>query len=561
MTNLFPKPHILLDSEIFFGSKPAEDRISLIKHISKESILFEIVALNYRLKPKDSIRIDNSLETQIRELKYFTQNEFLYNSYFNIYKKRIYSDKKYDIIFCRQSCIYAIEEIVTSKEMTHIEGFEMGHIEIWDAIVRYLLAVNYAVSRISSKPNFSDNNEEKRTIEALNPKLIPLNELVVETNPIYTPYRGYWLLKHFEKHSEYGKYITEFFRLKYDLEPSEFIYELLSMYVVNNHENPDFNFFYNLEDNQNQLFKCLSERIENNEIHKFLSIRKSPFIDVGKNQYLIADNTFLIEKTYNQFLNDFWFDYIKHKKNENGKSMFTIQEYRSEFGYFFESYISMVLKYCFEKYKYSELFLFDQLNVDSPNGTIELADVYLRYNNRILIGQVKSGNIYDLEKYGGDTDSLYKNDRDKFFANFGVNQIVNSIKSLEENIDKIDSKFFCCKSHKIYPCIIVNDKALQTPLMADIFNQRFFELLNLEYKNPKLKIHSLSIIHVSDLELIENELNQNPKLIWQLLESNIRDKKFIPPFYYTLTSKLRKRNVPPKVMNLFKELITQYNPN
>lgn len=211
MTNLFPKPYVLLDSEIFFGSKPAENRISLIKHISKESILFEIVALNYRLKPKDSLRIDNSLETQIRELKYFTQNEFLYNSYFNIYKKRIYSDKKYDIIFCRQSCIYAIEEIVTSKEMTHIEGFKMGHIEIWDAIIRYLLAVNYAVSRISSQPNFSDDNKEKHTIEALNPKLIPLNELIVETNPIYTPYRGYWLLKHLKNISNTANILPSFF--------------------------------------------------------------------------------------------------------------------------------------------------------------------------------------------------------------------------------------------------------------------------------------------------------------------------------------------------------------
>ena len=41
----------------------------------------------------------------------------------------------------------------------------------------------------------------------------------------------------------------------------------------------------------------------------------------------------------------------------------------------------------------------------------------------------------------------------------------------------IDPKFPKGHQYKIYPCLFVNDKALQTPLMADTFNDRFQELI------------------------------------------------------------------------------------
>src|SRR5690606_15616172 len=101
---------------------------------------------------------------------------------------------------------------------------------------------------------------------------------------------------------------------------------------------------------------------------------------------------------------------------------FNIQQYRGEFGYFFENYLSHILKKSFENYKYSTLMLFDQLNINTPKGNIEIADVYFRYGNKIILGQVKSGSIYDTEKYGGNVERLYKDDRNAFFENFGVNQ-------------------------------------------------------------------------------------------------------------------------------------------
>jgi hypothetical protein len=71
--------------------------------------------------------------------------------------------------------------------------------------------------------------------------------------------------------------------------------------------------------------------------------------------YLTIDNTFLIDKCYSQFLNDFWFDWLKLKVNKEGKNIYNIREYRSVFGAFFESYVDEIIKKCFANYKYSKL--------------------------------------------------------------------------------------------------------------------------------------------------------------------------------------------------------------
>ena len=331
------------------------------------------------------------------------------------------------------------------------------------------------------------------------------------------------------------------------------------MYLANSSKDPSLNFFYLIEEGSEGLFDKLSKRIPNKETYKLLSIRKSPFINVGLRKYLISDNSFLLEKTYSQFLNDFWFDRIKKIADSKGNLKFTIKDYRSEFGYFFEGYISELLHQCFDSYKHSTLLLFEQLRIKSIKGEIEIADVYLRYNNKVLIGEVKSGSIYDTEKYGGTIESLYKRDRNEFFKNFGVNQLVESIKKMEENGLSIDSKFPKGHSYQVYPCIFVNDKSLQTPLMADTFNKRFQELI-MDLQIRKVKVNKLTIIHISDIERLEDFLKENPKDIWTILELNGRSK-FVPPFYNSVNKTLDGRKYADRIMKLFSNLILKYNPS
>jgi len=550
-----PTPYLLLDYEDFFDEKQPSNRISLIKHISRKNILFELTALNYRLKPKDKVHIDSSIETQIRELEYFAQIPELSNYYLQIFKSINNNKKIKPIIFSRQTCLFAIEEIVNSSDIKEIEDFKMGKVEVWDAILKYILAVNTAITYIKE-----DQNDKDFFLESLNSKLLPLNELAVETDPIYIPYRGFKLIEFFLKNSVLKDEVESYFQENYNMKPNHFIFNLMSMYMANNTIDPGLNFYYRVPEEKKYFFDKLSDHFPNNETHKLISIKKSPFIKVGNLEYLIVDNSFLLDKTYSQFINDFWFDRVKKIKDERGVSKYSIQLYRSIFGYFFEHYVSQILKKSFVNYKYSKLLMFDELKIEISKKPLELADIYLRYNNKIFLAQVKSGSIYDSEKFGGNIESLYKNNRNEFFKNFGINQLIESIKNIDIYMHLLDSKFPKGHIYKVYPCIIVNDKAFQTPLIANIFNIRFQELLK-DFDNKKIVIKSLTLIHISELESVENFLNSKPEEIWELLEYNQRDKRYIPPFYNSLQRWNSELFYSDRVKQLLETLIQNCNSN
>ena len=555
MKQNLPKPQLILEYEHFYGAPPPQDKLDIIKNVPTHALLYELAGLNYRLKPKNEIYFNDSLDFQIKELQYFLKDNTIYRRYVAVAERYSKSKQDYPLFFTRQGCIFAIEEILNASFESEIPNNEFGTIEHWEAIVKYLLAVNTEITKIKD-----EKDDNKSDFESLNPKFIPLNELGIEIDPVYTPFRGYHLLKYYLSIPEYANELVDYFKQEYSLEPEEFIMNILRMYLANSSENPEFNFFYLVEQPNSHLFDVLSKRNKSTENYKLLNIRKSPFIKVDHQKYLISDNTFLLEKSYSQFINDFWFDKLKGQKNNSGKELFNIQKYRSDFGYFFESYLDGILRYSFANYKYTSLLTFNELKVATDQGDIELADFYLRYNNKIIIGQVKSGNIYDNEKYGGDVETLYKKDRNKFFQNFGVNQIMESIKNIDEYINTLDCKYPKGHQIKIYPCIVVNDKALQTPLMADIFNARFVELLG-GIKIPKLLINPLSLIHISDLETIEESLSKKPKEIWDFLDENHKYKKFIPPFYNSVYKVWTYKKYPEKIMTLYKELIEKYIQN
>lgn len=547
-----PKARLILDYKTYFGVEPPVNRISIIKDVSKNSILFEISALNYRLKPNSKVQIDYSLETQVKELENFTMSRELLKKYSRIAEKYTKSKEDFPIIFNRQGCLFAIEEIINSDEIKDIENFEMARVEVWDAIFKYLLAVNFAITQIKE-----DEDDQSASFESINPKLLSLNELLIETDPVFTFYCGYCLIDYFLKESEFSEEVKSYFQEYYGIEAHHFIYYLMSMYMANGNKDLETNFFYLVKDGEEDFFEKLSRRINNKETYKLISIRKSPFIKVGKLKYLIADNSFLVEKAYSQFLNDFWFDRIKEIKGKNGKPRFTFKFYRRRFGYFFEKYISEVLRKSFENYNYSKLLMFDELDIKTNKGNVEIADIYLRYGNKIILGQVKSGSIYDSEKFGGDVESLYKNDRSKFFENFGVDQLVKSLRRMDEYIYTLDPKFPKGRRYKVYPCIIVNDKSFQTPLMPDTFNNRFRELVS-SFDIKKVILKPLTMIHINDLERLEDTLSKNPNEIWKLLEYNHRDKRFAPPFCNTINRNSSGSHYPPRIMKLFKELLRKY---
>lgn len=531
-----------------YDDKMPEDNLAFIRSFSKEHILFEIAALNYRLKPKFKLQYDDSWENQLVELKYFAKTDRIYNKIHSAATKHNRGSKEFVTIFNRQACTYAIEQIINDQDFVTIPDFNMRREEVWENIIKYFLVVNTIVSEIKE-----EKDEEEHSFETLNPRILPLNELIIASDPIFTPLRGLKLIEFIQYEEYYEKEFEDYIQTLYGINPIEFVSRIMSLYMSNTNAKPEWEFFY-LAREDDSFIKVLSKRHINQKTNSLLSIKKSPFIEVGNNKYLISDNVFLIEKTYNQLVNDFWFDYIKPLYNKTKDDRYNVEYYRSIFGYFFESYVDEVIRNLFAYYKYSSLFTFSELKFMVSKNQIEIADIYFRYGKRILLGQVKGGNIYDKEKYGGSTEDLYKKDRNKFFENFGVNQIVSSIENMDMYINGLDNKY--PKGHPIivFPVIIVNDKSMQTPLMADTFNIRFQELIgNISIK--KMIIKPLSLIHISDLERLQYSINKTPQRIWGLLETHINDKRFIPPFYDTLNRFHQDFNYSTEILPYFKKML------
>lgn len=567
MIDTLPKNQGILKYEDFFNEAPPQDALTLLVNFCKATVLGEFAGLNYRLKPKNTMYYDTSLNTQISLLFYFCgSNEDLFNKFRKIYSKFIYSKNNYSCIFTRQTCLYASEQIVNS-DLKEIDGFNMQH--SWENLFGYLLAVNSEITKQSDKSDDVDSKEkEVFNLETLNPKLIPLNELSIEVNPLYTPFRGHKLMEYLSNHLEFGRHFETYFSKTYGIPFDHFIYELLSMYYANNRdglnnitneftgEKLDTSFYYTVEKKDVALFDELSRVFKNPKVERLISIKKYPFYKSLEGQFLLLDNILLLDKSYNQFINDFWFDSIRLIKEDATHLKYGIDYYRSVIGYFVENYSKEIFDYSFAESKHHVLKTFNELKVQHENGEIELADIYVRYTKKIFLAQVKSTGLYDDQKYSGDLNEMYRENRNQFFASFGIDQIVTSIRNLRDVVIQVDPAFPLEKNCHIFPAIIVNEKAMQTPLMAQIFNDRFNEKIP-EIKPYKLIIHPLCIIHISDLEQMEDYLHDSPSEFWRILKYHFRSPEFIPPFYNSINRLNIKSNFK-RTRILFEELVLKY---
>jgi len=567
MVDTLPKNQAILKYEDFFNKAPPKNALDLIHNYCKATVLGEFAGLNYRLKPKNTMYYDTSLDTQINLLFYFCgSNEDLFNKYRKLYSRFIYNKNNYSSIFTRQTCLYASEQLVNSR-LKEIEGFTMRY--SWEGLLRYLLAVNSEITRQSDQPNDIENKEkEVFNFETLNPKLIPLNELSIEVNPLYTPFRGHKLMEYLSNHLEFGSHFKTYFIKTYGITFDHFIYELLSMYYANNRdglnditneftgEKLDTSFYYTVKNEDVALFDELSQVFENTKTERLISIKKYPFYKSLTGQFLLLDNILLLDKSYNQFINDFWFDTIKLVKEDATHLKFGVDYYRSVIGYFVENYSKEIFDYSFKTDKHHVLKTFNELKVQNGSGEIELADIYIRYTKKIFIAQVKSTGLYDDQKYSGDVNEMYRKDRDQFFDSFGIDQIITTIRNLKDVITQVDPAFPLDKNCHIFPAIVVNEKAMQTPLMAQIFNDRFNEKI-VALKLDKLKINPLCIIHISDLEQMEDYLHDSPPEFWRILKYHLRSPEFIPPFYNSI-NRLNIKSDFKKTRILFEKLVLKY---
>jgi hypothetical protein len=550
-----PKLKLILEYKHFFNSAPPVNRLDLISHIPKLLLLYEIAGLNYRLKPYNQLKYDLSLKTQADELAYFCPiDDELHKYYVQIASSHTKSKDDYPLIFNRAANLFAIEEILNSNGFPEPLNFDMKRVEVWDGIFRYLLAVNSEIVKVKSLP------PEETTIENISASAIALNELMIEDNPFYIPFKGIRLIEYLSNHPIYGGELNKYFNETLEIEKDEFIYNLLSLSMGNGQKQSFTEFIYNTAKRDEFLDYLSNNQFKNKDFIKLLTVRKTPFFKESDNRYIVLDINFLINKSYNFFINDFWFDYLKPKKDEKGNERYSIKNYRAAFGLYFEQYVREIFENSFSHLKYPKPLLFDDLKINVPAGQIEVADIYIRQNKRILVGQVKSSSIYDNEKYSGEINILYRNNREQFFKDFGVNQAYDSIKSILSYSNSFDSKLEVDKKLEFYPVIIVNDKVFQTPLIPNLLYRRFNELLKNDDFKPH-KIHPLVVIHISDLEYLENALAKKEKQIWDILESHYRkiDKTLMPPFIHTADKFINLGAITNRSVVAMQEIVRKYS--
>ncbi|MDB4918801.1 hypothetical protein [Mucilaginibacter sp.] len=539
-----PTSNVVLGYKDILGVDSPTNRLGLIKNISKDHIIAELAGLNFRLKGRFSKEVDSSIYAQQRELLYFCGGDKrLANKYITAINQLV--DGKKTNLFSRQSCMFGIEEVLRS-DIAVIPDYKMSP-PVWEPLLQYLFCVNEHISK-QKQPK----EGETVTFESLNPKLLPLGESILLNDPLYIMHRGLKLMDYFVSNAELKDHLTAYFNEVYTISYERFIFELLQMFFANEHLNKDMNFYYIIQEDHalKFLFDILSKRFDQAETIKLLDIRRGPFYHRDKGHYVLADNSILLDKAYQQFINDFWFDYLKGKNKSNGKE-FKFQDYKSIIGYFFEDYVREIFNYSFYQRGDYVIKMFNELKIKTKKQEGEGSDIYIRHFRKVLLAEVKSVSLYDNEKYGGTIDALYKNDRDKFFESFGVDQLVNNIKNIATTAQVVDPEFDSQNKIRIWPVIIFNDKALQAPLMAEVFNKRFRELLGSDYKRKGIYVYRLNLMHVGDLEQMQGALNKNPDHLWSLLSYNLRSR-FLPPFYNTLNrnhikhdySIVRKRVVP-----------------
>ncbi|MCF8253860.1 MAG: hypothetical protein K9H61_04400 [Bacteroidia bacterium] len=548
------KFQMVLDYESIHGKPPPKNRLELIDGLNLRSLLIELAGINYRLKPKDKFHIDVSFEKQIELLSYYTKDVSHYFNSPHIPNRESFNKENYPIIFNRYASLLAIEEILSIPNVDLLLEEPTSKPVDYLKFIDYYLAINYEITLI----NQEESDESKITLETLNPKSLPLNEAMIFTDQIFTPYRGLKLFDYLLSESNYRNELLDYFKVYYKVEPTYFLFRILGFVAYDEKENIDFHFIFNIPDLDIPFFNSLSGKYSGYPVNKLMSIKKYPFIKVGKNKFILADLSLLIEKVFNQLTNDLWFDYLSQIKIDNGKSKYKYETYRGEIGYFYENYLKNLLTDSLGNYKYFKIALFDDLKLKTRDNR-EFTDIYIRYLKNVFIGEVKSGIISDEDKLGGDIISLYKNDRDSFFKRFGLNQLVNAISTLKSVVHEFDGKFELNQTKKIFPAIIVADKVFQTPLMAHIFNNKFQEMCK-NIVDKKLQIMPLTLIHINDFERLQDSYSKNPMDFWKLIELNFKGEKVIPPFHQTINNNWAGREYPKKIIEELMDLVKEHNP-
>lgn len=363
---------VLAGYKDLFGGK-YKTALEKIHNYPLQVVLLELVGINYTLRGNSDLYSKMSVEVQESLLrKWLGDDKYVLTLYdkLNAFSHSI--KNRQVILFNRASCLFGIDYCYrnlkstdsTEEKFVYTRGF-------WIDLIEFCLACNEVVTQYEN----IDDSSKVSLLEHVNAKQALLNELKTISNPFLVFNRYTSLISYLEEHDDYNGHLNDYLK-SLGLNPKTFIKSLILLYF-NKGQKKNLKFFIHLNKKESQDAYALLEWLSDIKLlpkkHDLdlLSIYKWPVFKYSDEQFAMLDVELLLDKLYRQFINDFYFDFLKKKG-------ITYQDFRSVVGGFFEDHVAKELSQVFEanpkiSYRHTSQLLFG-------NPKKELCDLYARHH-------------------------------------------------------------------------------------------------------------------------------------------------------------------------------------
>ncbi|MCF1192502.1 hypothetical protein LRR18_12980 [Mangrovimonas sp. AS39] len=519
----------------FYREDQIVNKFDLINNIPRVELIATISSLNHLIKGPLDLNFNNSFKNQLKliETIFLTHLNSENRKYLVGFARRlkdIYVTENGSVtLFTRASCLYALNDIILCDTIIneHVPKY-VFHLPDCENIFKFMLLNN------SELLDYSRNYEDEMSSDALGEdffkvfmfKEIPHNQYYFIQNPINLLNRATLLFNYLK--GSYNDLLIEYLN-DYRIESPEEYIAIISQFFLSPGAIQNLHCFkvpVNDEVTVARLDK-LSVRgagRPNAGVKKFefLEIKKGPFYKYPGEEnhiYLLMDNIFFLEKAYDLFYWDFFFDKLAAGLSRRKRER-ELKNWGGVVGRFFEDYIKSIFEYSFNEHKDIVLKCTDDLKV--KNGD-EFADFYIRRKRQIIVGQAKCSflpqvdykEVYNIEDYNNIN-------QDEFFSRFGLYQLIDTtVTKFREYAREVDNRLPQNKVF-IYPVLITNEPIISTGITSQVFDTKFRELLvakGIDIDNQSYRINRLTVIHIGELERLQESLKDKDFRFDNLLQT------------------------------------------
>lgn len=502
---------------LFGDSDFYKKRLELLADIPFQFVIGELASINFQLKLPEQVRNHTNFEHQValaRVLVRRDSDRSLINQKVIEMERKFLHPNDAVIFFTRASCLYAINELIPLVKDEDANKFIPTE-DDWFNIFKYILCIN---EEIESDIDY-DLMKKADPFEPLYAGMLFGNELALSEISLMKFDRFLDLIEFLESNTILKPHLDSYLK-SMNVTVKEYVQFLGGLHYKKDERGDHLRCHHRIDPKETKYYafvQLLSRRsIAVRSPYDLIDIRKSPLLQYDEENFIVLDLQFLLDRLYTVFINELFFEHAK----PNGLNR---EGFMGEIGLFFEDYCNEKLATTFNEpfvvFKPGEELLHSQ-------SKEELADFYLRKNSKVSIGQIKVTPLLPSQ-FQGSLDNLFKDGKDEFYKRFGLNQLVGSLQAFFSEPNEYDSKLKANKKCNIYPVLILNELAVQFHLAPLVFQKAFDERMK-DVDCGKHYIGPLCVLHVSDVELIHNQITSDRFI--ELLKKT-KKRKLVPvPF-------------------------------